>query len=110
MMLVPLMNFGDMSSSSSSGGGCIAAPPPAPQVERAPAMCGVAALDAMEGDMYLVQRRQLALGNMFVSYYDLMPRLDSCCCSGASTGEVAEGGRMGDGDGIGPLFGDLRER
>ena len=109
MMLVPLMNFGDMSSSSSSGGGCIAAPPPALQEERAPAMCGVAALDAMQGDMYLMQRRQLALGNIFVvGNYDLMPRLDSCCCSGASTGEVAEGGRMG--DGIGPLFGDLRER
>jgi hypothetical protein len=69
MMLVPLMNFGDMSSSSSSGGGCIAAPPPALQEARAPAMCGVAALDAMHGDMYLMQRRQPALGNILLSVF-----------------------------------------
>jgi hypothetical protein len=38
-----------------------------------------------------------------------MPRLDSCCCRGASTGELPLGGRM-PGEGIGPLFGDLRDR
>ena len=38
-----------------------------------------------------------------------MPRFDSCCCKGASTGELPLGGRM-PGEGIGPLFGDLRDR
>ena len=52
MMLVPLMNLGDMSSSSSSGGGCIAAPPPALQL---PPIWGVAAPEEMDGEMYLCQ-------------------------------------------------------
>ena len=71
-------------------------------------MWGVAAQEEMEGEMYLMQRRgRWSKGGTRTAH--LMPRLESCCCRGARTGELAEGGSM-PGEGMGPLLGDLRDR
>ena len=60
MMAVPFMNFGMVSSSNRSGGGCKAeAPPPLLLAEEQP-IWGVAALDEIEGDMYLVHTYEYA--------------------------------------------------
>jgi hypothetical protein len=68
MMAVPFMNFGMVSSSNRSGGGCKAeAPPPLPLAVEQP-IWGVAALDEIEGDMYLLHTNEYARRTPLASF------------------------------------------
>ncbi len=60
MMAVPFMNFGIVSSSSRSGGGCKAEAHPALPLAVEQPIWGVAALDDIEGDMYLMHMHEQA--------------------------------------------------